>query len=78
MAQKTFDISKQEQQLGADSNAQTLLAQRDLAVAESSLAEAETLYEKNRIELERAVGSTLETHNIQLEQAKTGVVDERH
>jgi outer membrane protein TolC len=78
LAQKTFDISKQEQQLGAGSDSQTLLAQRDLAVAESALAEAETLYEKSRIELERAVGSTLESHNIQLEQAKTGVVDAQH
>lgn len=60
------------------STSQTLLAQRDLAVAESSLAEAETLYEKSRIDLERAVGSTLETHNIQLEQASTRMVDEHH
>lgn len=78
LAQKAFDISRQEQQLGAGSNYQTLLAQHDLALAESSLTEAETLYEKSRVELERAVGSTLETYNIQLDQAKTGVVDERH
>jgi outer membrane protein TolC len=78
LAQKTFDISKQEQQLGAGSNYQTLLAQHDLALAESSLTQAETLYEKSRIELERAVGSTLESHNIQLEQARTGIVTARH
>ncbi len=74
LAQKTFDISKQEQQLGAGSNYQTLLAQRDLALAESSLTEAETLYEKSRIELERAVGSTLESHNIAVDDAKQGIV----
>ncbi|QHN04751.1 TolC family protein [Granulicella sp. WH15] len=78
LAQKTFDISKQEQQLGAGSNYQTLLAQRDLALAESSLTEAETLYEKSRIELERAVGSTLENHNIAIDDAKQGIVAKVH
>jgi outer membrane protein TolC len=78
LAQKTFDISKQEQQLGAGSNYQTLLAQRDLALAESSLTEAETLYEKSRIELERAVGSTLESHDIAIDDAKQGIATKGH
>jgi len=37
LAQKTFDITAKEQELGAGSNYQTLTAQRDLAVAESML-----------------------------------------
>jgi outer membrane protein TolC len=78
LAQKTFDISKQEQQLGAGSNYQALLAQRDLALAESSLTEAETLYEKSRIELERAVGSTLESHDIAIDDAKQGIATKGH
>ena len=74
LAQKTFDIAKQEQQLGAGSNYQTLLAERDLALKESSLAEAETVYEKARVELDRAIGSTLDQYHIVVGDVKAGVV----
>jgi outer membrane protein TolC len=73
LAQKTFDISGKEQELGAGSNFQTLTARRDLAAAESALVAAMTAYEKARIELDRAVGSTLEANSISIESAKTGV-----
>jgi outer membrane protein TolC len=76
LAQKTFDISKQEQQLGTGSDYQTLQAQRDLALAESALTEAETLYEKSRVELDRAIGSTLESHNIAIDGARQGIVSQ--
>ena len=74
LAQQAFDISKKEQQLGAGSDFQTLQAQRDLAVAESALTEAETLYEKSRVELDRAIGATLEHLDIKVDQAKRGMV----
>ncbi len=74
LAQKTFDISKQEQKLGSGSNLQTLTAQRDLALAESALAASETTFEKSRIELARATGQTLETYHVSIDDAKTGVV----
>ncbi len=74
LAQKTFDITAREQDLGAGSNYQTLTAQRDLSVAESALVEAMTAYQKARIELDRSVGSTLEANSISIESAKTGVV----
>jgi outer membrane protein TolC len=74
LAQKTFDISKQEQKLGSGSNLQTLTAQRDLALAESALAASETNFEKSRIELARATGQTLETYHVSIDDAKTGVV----
>ena len=51
LAQRTFDIKKQEQQLGAGSNFETLTAEHDLAIASSTLAAAETAYEKYRVEL---------------------------
>ena len=72
LAQKTFDIMKKEQELGAGSNYQTLTAQRDLAVAESMLVAAMTAYQKAKIELDRSVGSTLEANSISIESAKTG------
>jgi outer membrane protein TolC len=74
LAQKTFDIMKKEQELGAGSDYQTLTAQRDLSVAESALVAAMTAYQKAKIELDRSVGSTLEAYSISIESARTGVV----
>jgi outer membrane protein TolC len=73
LAQKTFDIMAKEQELGAGSNYQTLTAQRDLSVAESTLVAAMTAYQKAKIEVDRAVGSTLEANAISIESAKTGI-----
>jgi outer membrane protein TolC len=73
LAQKTFDITAKEQQLGAGSAYQTLASRRDLAAAESALLAARTAYEKARIELDRSVGRTLETNSISIESARTGV-----
>jgi outer membrane protein TolC len=72
LAQKTFDIMAKEQELGAGSNYQTLTAQRDLAVAESTLVAAMTAYQKAKVELDRSVGSTLDANGISIESAKTG------
>lgn len=73
LAQKTFDITTKEQALGAGSALQTLTARHDLATAESALVAARTAYQKARIELDRATGSTLETFSISVESARTGV-----
>ena len=73
LAQKTFDITAKEQELGAGSNYQTLTARRDLAAAESALVAAMTAYQKAKIELDRSVGSTLEANSISIESAKTGI-----
>ena len=73
LAQKTFDITAKEQELGAGSNYQTLTAQRDLAIAESMLVAAMTAYQKAKIELDRSIGSTLEANSISIESAKTGI-----
>ena len=74
LAQKTFDITAKEQVLGAGSNLQTLTARHDLATSESMLVAAMTAYQKARIELDRAVGTTLQADSISIESAKTGVV----
>jgi outer membrane protein TolC len=73
LAQKTFDITAKEQELGSGSNYQTLTARRDLAVSESTLVAAMTAYQKAKIELDRSVGSTLESNQISIESAKTGI-----
>lgn len=74
LAQRTFDIKKQEQQLGAGSNFETLTAEHDLAVASSTLASAESAYEKNRVTLYAQTGQTLQRLGISLDEARAGVV----
>ena len=73
LADKTFGIMQKEQQLGAGSSFQTLTAQRDLAVAEFDLVNASTAYQKSKLELERATGTTLENYNIQIQDAVDGI-----
>nr|WP_242618250.1 TolC family protein [Edaphobacter modestus] len=73
LAQKTFDITAKEQELGAGSNYQTLTARRDLSAAESALVAAMTAYQKAKIELERSVGTTLDANQISIESARTGI-----
>jgi outer membrane protein TolC len=74
VAQRTFDITKKEQDLGAGSSYQTLSAQRDLSLAELDLVTAMTIFEKAKVELDRATGATLEHNGIELQNAVTGVV----
>ena len=74
LAQKTFDISKQEQKLGAMSAYDTLTAEQALAVAESALVVAQTAFEKAKVDIDRATGSTLERTGVSLDDAKSGVV----
>ena len=72
LAQKTFIIMQKEQDLGAGSSFQTLTAQRDLALAELDLVNAGTAYQKSKLELQRATGTTLEENRIELQAAVDG------
>ena len=74
LAQRTFEIMQKEQTLGAGSTYQTMTAQRDLVLAELDLATAMTVYEKAKVELDRATASTLEHNGIDLQDAVKGVV----
>jgi outer membrane protein TolC len=74
LAQRTFEITQQEQTLGAGSTYQTMTAQRDLALAELDLVTAMTAYEKAKVELDRATGSTLEHNGIAIQDAINGTV----
>jgi outer membrane protein TolC len=74
LAQRTFDITKQEQKLGAKSSYDTLVAQNQLAIAESALFAAQNLYEKAKVDIQRATGATLERTGVSIDDAKTGVV----
>jgi outer membrane protein TolC len=73
LAQKTFEITAKEQELGAGSNLQTLTARRDFSAAESALVAAMTAYQKAKIELDRSIGTTLDANQISIESARTGI-----
>lgn len=74
LAQKTFNISQQEEKLGAMSRYDTLTAEQALAVAQSNLVTAQAAFEKAKVDIDRATGSTLERMHVSLDDAKSGVV----
>ncbi|HZC43181.1 MAG TPA: TolC family protein, partial [Acidobacteriaceae bacterium] len=74
LAQRTFDITEQEQKLGAKSTYDVLVAQHALAIAESALAAAKTAYEKARVDIDRATGETLQRMGVSIADAKIGQV----
>lgn len=74
LAQRTFDITKQEQQLGAKSSYDVLSAENLLAQAESAYDDAETNFEKAKVDIDRATGETLQITGVSIDDAKSGVV----
>src|SRR5262249_28145529 len=74
LAQRTFEITRKEQDLGAGSSYQTMTAQRDLALAEMDLVTASTTYQKAKVELDRATGTTLEHNGVLIQDAVTGTL----
>ncbi len=74
LAQHTFEVTQQEQQLGAKSSSDTLAAQHDLSLAESLLVAAQTAFEKAKVDIDRATGETLEQTGVSIDDAKAGVV----
>jgi len=74
LAQKTFDVTKQEQQLGSKSSLDTLNADHDLAVSESALFTAQAEYEKAKVRIDQATGDTLDRMGVSIDDAKSGVV----
>ncbi|MGA9471458.1 MAG: TolC family protein, partial [Terriglobales bacterium] len=74
LAQRTFEITKKEQDLGSGSTYQTMTAQRDLSVAELTLVTAMTTYQKAKVELDRSTAATLEHNGVLIQDAVTGTV----
>jgi outer membrane protein TolC len=74
LAERSFEITKKEQDLGSGSSYQTMTAQRDLSVAELDLVTALTTYQKARVELDRTTGATLEHNGVLIQDAVTGTV----
>ena len=74
LAQRTFEITQQEQRLGAKSSYDSLAAEHAAAIAESSLVAAQIAYEKAKVDMDRATGETLERTAVSIEDAKTGAI----
>jgi outer membrane protein TolC len=74
LAERTFQITRKEQDLGSGSNYQTMTAQRDLSVAELDLVTAMTTYQKAQVELDRTTGATLEHNGVLIQDAVSGTV----
>ena len=74
LAQNTFDITKQEQVLGAKSGLDVLNSESALALLEAALDTAQTNYEKKKVDIDRAIGETLERTGVAIDDARLGVV----
>ncbi len=74
LSQQTFDGDKKKYDLGAATPYQVVQDQRDLASAQSSEAQAMANYSHARIQMEQALGTTLEVNHISLEEAMAGHV----
>ncbi len=74
LSQQTFDGDKKKLDLGATTSYQVVQDQRDLASAQSSEAEALANYTHAQIQLDQALGRTLEVNHISLEEAMQGRV----
>ena len=73
-AKQSLDAEQKKYQFGTSTTTAVLQTQSGLATAESTLMSAMAAYEKSRVELERAVGTTLEHAGISIDEAARGQV----
>ncbi|MGE5568444.1 MAG: TolC family protein [Rhodospirillales bacterium] len=74
LAEQTVDAEQKKYALGASTIFFVIQYQRDLAQARSQEVAAEAAYAKAKVQLDQAVGRTLETYNISIEEAEKGRV----
>lgn len=74
LQKQTLDADQKKNALGASTIYQVVQDQRDLASAASAVTQAMANYTHARIQLDQALGTTLEVNGISLEEAKTGHV----
>ena len=75
LQEQTLDAEQKKYALGASTIYNVILAQRDLATAQSNEVTAMGTYSKARVELDRSTGQTLNNNNISLAEAFAGHVD---
>jgi outer membrane protein len=74
-AKQSLDAEQKKYQFGTSTTTLVLQTQSALATAESTLMSAMAAYEKSRIELDRAVGTTLDHAGISIDDAAKGQVN---
>jgi outer membrane protein TolC len=74
LQEQTLDAEEKKLALGASTIYNVILAQRDLATAQSLEVAAMNNYGKARVELDRATGQTLDNNSISMREAFEGVV----
>jgi outer membrane protein TolC len=75
LAKQSLDAEQKKYQFGTSTTTLVLQTQSALATAESTLMSAMAAYEKSRIELDRAVGVTLDHVGINIADASKGQVN---
>ena len=73
-AKQSLDAEQKKYQFGTSTTTAVLQTQSALATAESTLMSAMAAYEKSRIELDRAVGTTLDQAGVSIDDAARGHV----
>jgi len=73
-AKQSLDAEQKKYQFGTSTTTLVLQTQSALATAESTLMSAMAAYEKSRVELDRAVGTTLDRAGISIDDAAKGQV----
>ena len=73
-AKQSLDAEQKKYQFGTSTTTLVLQTQSALATAESTLMSAMAAYEKSRVELDRAVGTTLDHAGISIDDAARGQV----
>ncbi len=77
LADETLRAEEKKFQLGASTIFLVIQAQRDLSQARSAEVRSLVDFERARVDFDRALGRTFERSNINVEDAKTGVVSAR-
>jgi outer membrane protein len=74
LQQQTLDADQEKYRLGASTSYQVVQDQRDLASAVSTEVQALANYTHARISYDQAMGTTLETNNVSIDEAMAGKI----
>jgi len=74
LAHESLDAEQKKYTLGASTTTLVLQAQRDMAQAQSNQVSAMSNYQKSKVELDRAIGLTLDRNGILMDDAVKGQV----
>jgi outer membrane protein len=74
LEEELLDAENKKLSIGTSTPELVILVQRDLANAQLTEVQASTAYALAKVQLDQAVGSVLASNNIEIDEAKTGIV----